>query len=60
MSEPIDICESPHVPRYARYQGHRMRVLYYRGNGYFVLLGPHDERHDVHRNRLTFLKGKRK
>lgn len=58
MTEPHDISESPHVPRYALYRGKRMRVLYYRSNGYFVLLGPRDERFDVHRDKFTFLKSK--
>lgn len=49
------------LPQYAVLNGiGRCRVLYYHGNGYFVLLARGDVEYFRHRDNLTFLPAKRK
>lgn len=48
------------LPRYALYNGKRVRVIDYQGNGYIRILLGDDTMTNVKRERLTFLKGKRR
>lgn len=43
------------LPRYAVYQGRRVRVLHYHRNGRFMVLDRSDERRLVRRDLLTML-----
>jgi hypothetical protein len=55
-----DDASSDNIPRYALYQGKRVRVIDYQGNGYFRILLSDDTMTNVKRERLTFVKGKKK
>jgi hypothetical protein len=55
-----DQANADNIPRYARYQGKRVRVIEYSGDGYFTILDSNDQQHRVKRERLTFLRAKKK
>ena len=56
----IDQAKGDNIPRYALYQGKRVRVIDYQGEGYFRILLPNDTMTNVKRERLTFTRGKKK
>ncbi|WNO27774.1 hypothetical protein SEA_HUWBERT_22 [Microbacterium phage Huwbert] len=55
-----DQANADNIPRYARYQGKRVRVVDYQGDGYFRILLSNDTMTNVKRERLTFVRAKKK
>lgn len=55
-----DQANADNIPRYALYNGKRVRVIDYITNGYFRILLPDDTMTNVKRDRLIFLRGRKK
>jgi hypothetical protein len=60
MGGMTDQANADNLPRYAMYQGKRVRVIDYQENGYFRILDTNDNSYNVKRERLTFVRSKKK